>query len=364
MAVTAREAIGRLKPYVGGKPAEEVQRELGLSDVVKLSSNENPLGPSPQALAAVRESLPGVHLYPDLHYYHLKRTLAGHLEVPEEWIICGNGSDDLIRLVAETFLEPGAEAVLPTPSFSTYEYAVRLVGANPVFVPLRDWVHDLEAMARAITPRTRLVVICNPNNPTGTIVGDGHLRAFLDRVPPGVLVAIDEAYHDYADDPDFPRSLELVREQRDVVLWRTFSKIYGLAGMRLGYAVSCPGIIRPLAAAWTPFAVNRLAQVAGAAALADQAHRDRSRRLNRDEKEFLYRELSRLGLSYLPTQANFILIDLARPCRPVYQALLARGVIVRPAESFGLPGHIRVTIGRRTDNERFIAALAAVLEQA
>ena len=360
-APKAREPILGLKPYVPGKPIEEVQRELGLTGVIKLASNENPLGPSPKALEVLRGELSRVHLYPDSNDHHLKKAVAAKLGVSEEEIIIGNGSDEVMRVLGEAFLDPGDEVIIPTPSFSEYEYVARLCGATPVFVPLCDDKMDLEAMAAAVAPRTRIVFICSPNNPTGTIITARELDQFLDRVPDHVIVAIDEAYSDYAESSDYHyRSLDYV-VRRNVIVTRTFSKIYGLAYLRLGYGVARPEITRPMRMAREPFSINGLAQVAGAAAITDEAHVEASRRLNSEGKLFLSAGLDKLGLRPVPTEANFILIDTGRPSLEVFEGLLRLGVIVRPAKSFGLPKHIRVTIGTPQQNARFLEALGRVL---
>lgn len=356
-----RETILGMKPYVPGKPIEEVQRELGLTNVIKLASNENPLGPSPKALEVLRGELSRVHLYPDSNDYDLKKAIAGKHGLPEDHVILGNGSDEVMRVLGEAFLDPGDEVVIPTPSFSHYEYVTRLCSGTPVFIPLRDDRMDLEAMAAAVTARTKIIFLCSPNNPTGAIVTARELDRFLGRVPDRVIVVIDEAYSDYVENPDYHfRSIDYVA-RRNVIVTRTFSKIYGLAYLRLGYGVARPEITRPMQMAREPFSVNGLAQAAGLAALADEAHAGASRRLNIEGKRYLYARFDRLGLRYIRTEANFILIDTGRSSREVFQALLRLGVIVRPAESFGLPRHIRVTVGTPEQNARFLEALSRVL---
>lgn len=366
-----RRAIARLKPYAAGKPIEEVQRELGLSDIVKMASNENPLGPSPAAVRAAGEALLKGHLYPDANNYYLKEAIAAHWDLPGDWVLPGNGADEIIRLLAECYLEPGDEVVIAPPTFSYYEIAALLMEARVRTVPTVNWRMDLSALAGACGERTKLLFLCNPNNPTGTMLTHSEVADFLEQVPPTVLVVLDEAYAEFVDHPGFPRSLEFVRGGlkgggpascgKNVLIMKTFSKIFGLAGLRLGYALARPEILAPLAAARDPFSVNLPAQAAGIAALGDTEHVAKTRELNRQGKEYLYRELERLGLGFVPTQSNFILIGLGRPARPVYEALLRRGVIVRLAESFGLPSHIRVTVGRLEDNRRFIGDLEDIL---
>ena len=359
--LTPRPALRGLKPYVPGKPIEEVQREFGLSDVIKLASNENPLGPSPLALAAMQTVLTGVSLYPDSSNRGLEGALAESLGMAPGQVLAGNGSDEIFRLVAETYLRPGLEALIPTPSFSVYEAVTRLSGARPILVPLAAGRMDLTATLERITPRTRVVFLCSPNNPTGRILPAAALRSWLDRLPPGVLVLLDEAYGDYVADPDYPDSLPLVREGRPLLVTRTFSKLYGLAGVRLGYGIASETVLGPMRLARDPFSINSLAQAAGVAALADEEHRHRTLAMNAAGKAYLYRELTRLGLPYTPTEANFILIDLPRPAGEIFHLLLREGVIVRPTDSFGLPRSIRVTIGTAAQNTRFVAALEGAL---
>ncbi|MCL5676350.1 MAG: histidinol-phosphate transaminase [Firmicutes bacterium] len=356
-----RQALSRLTPYVPGKPLQEVQRELELTDVIKLASNENPLGPSPLAVEAMQRALADLALYPDSANRTLQGTLAESLRVRAEQVLIGNGSDEIFRLVAEAYLEPGLEAVVPAPSFSVYESMVRLAGATPVLVPLKDEAMDLEGTLAAVTPRTRVIFLCSPNNPTGRIVPAEGLQVFLDRLPAGVLVLLDEAYGDYVQDQRYPDSLPWVREGRPLLVTRTYSKLYGLAGVRLGYGVGPAALLAPMRLARDPFSVNALAQVAGVAALSDQDHRRRSLAMNEAGKALLYQELGRHGLRFVPTEANFVLIHLGLPARRVFQSLLHQGVIVRPTDSFGLPESIRVTVGTEAQNRRFLDALRQVL---
>ncbi len=356
-----RRNILAIEPYIPGKPIEEVEKEIGPRDWAKLASNENVLGPSPRAVEAMRATLARVHFYPDGSSLRLRETLAGRLNVPVEAVICGNGSDEVLKLLAEAFLREGEEAVLPTPSFVTYRYAAQLMGARTVEVPLKDGAMDLDAMVAAVNPETKLVILCNPNNPTGGIVSREKLRSFLTALPPGVLAVCDEAYCEYADDPEYPNGIDLVREGFPCLVTRTFSKIHGLAGLRVGYGVGPPALVRYLEQVKQAFPVNLLAQEAALAALDDVGHVEASRRLNLEGKEYLYGELNRLGLSFQRTQANFILVDVARDGQEVFQELLAEGIIVRPTRAFGLPNSIRVTIGTPEQNRRFVLAMEKVL---
>jgi histidinol-phosphate aminotransferase len=359
--------IRRLRPYVPGKPIEEVEREFGLTDVVKLASNENPLGPSPCAVAALWAALAGgvnpLALYPDAACHALTAALAAHLRVPADHLCLGNGSDEIIHFLGLAFLRPGDVLLTGDPSFVRYEAAAILNEAEFVATPLRDHTFDLDAMAERLDARTRLVFVANPNNPTGTLVRRPELERFLDRCPPETVVVLDEAYAEYVDDPDYPDGLDYVREGRNVVVLRTFSKIYALASLRVGYGVARPEITGALHQVREPFNVNGLAQIAALASLTDPDQVARSRRANCAGRDWLYAEFTRLGLPYVPTFANFVLVDVGRPAQPVFEALLRRGIIVRSGHSLGMPRHLRVTIGRPEDNARFVAALADVLEQ-
>jgi len=367
MSVTTRpelsvgENITRLIPYCPGKPIEEVKRELGLTEVVKLASNENALGPSPRALEAMREAISRVHHYPDGSCHDLRAAVAAHLGVPDDHLIFGNGSDDIIHLLGVTFLRPGDEVIQADVTFTRYEAAAILNEAHCHRVPVRDWTHDLEAMADRLNERTRLVFIANPNNPTGTMVTAAQVRAFLRRVPERALVVFDEAYYEYVDRDDYPQTLEYVREGRNVIVLRTFSKIYGLAGLRIGYGIARPEIVSFLDQVREPFNTNLVAQAAGAAALDDAEHVRRTREMNAAGRKRFYEAFDALGLSYAPTEANFVWVDVGRDSRAVFQALLQRGVIVRTGDIFGAETCLRVTIGTAHENEKFLGALKEAL---
>ena len=363
MAVpTIRENLLAIKPYVPGKPIDEVRRELGIQgEIIKLASNENPLGPSSAAIAAIREAAASVHLYPDGNSFDLKAAVAGALDVSAASIICGNGSDEVIELVGKTYLSPGSEVIYAQPTFSEYEFAARIMGATCVPVALVAHVHDLSAMADAITPRTRVIFICNPNNPTGTIVKRQAVEAFMNRVPPEVLVVFDEAYFEFVDDTDYMSGMEWLRRDRNVVVLRTFSKIHGLAGLRVGYGLSKPEIVADLMRVREPFNVNLIAQSAGVAALSDSDHVRRSQSLVKREKEYVCRAFEHLGLAYIPTQANFVMVDVRCDCRGIFKAMMAKGIIVRTCDIFGMDTWLRVTFGTRDQNEKFLSTLGEVL---
>lgn len=357
-----RECIGLIPEYIPGKPIEEVERELGIYGVIKMASNENPLGPSNEVRQTVIQALDRVALYPDANNFYLKQALAAELNVETNQIILGNGLDDVNRILAEAFLSPGDEVIIPDPTFSQYEIVSLLMGANIVKVKGTDGLrHDLAAMRAAVSERTKLIFVCNPNNPTGTTVSREELTAFLGSLPPQVLVVLDEAYADFADDPEFPNGIELLKSGiANIIVYHTFSKIHGMAGLRLGYAVADPELIKSLERIKDPFNVNLLAQAAGVAAIAAKKHVKMSRELVAAGRRRFYEELDAMGIGYLPTQANFILIHCGRDSRPVYEGLLNNGIIVRPTHSFGLPEYFRVTFGTAEQNERFFKAFREV----
>ena len=350
--------IESLTPYEAGKPVEEVARELGVEDAVKLASNENPLGPSPLALEAIRAALPEVHRYPDAAAYRLREKLAAFHGVRMDEIVQGNGSNELIELLVRTFTTTSDHIVFAEPAFIVYKLASLAHGTPFSAVPLTNWTHDLEAMAAAVTPKTRLLFVANPNNPTGTHVGRKAVERLLSAVPPEVIVVMDEAYIQYADAPDYPDSLELRGLRERLVVLRTFSKIYGLASMRVGYAIGPAKLIDYMNRVRAPFNVGALGQVAAMAALDDHDHVERSRRINLREREQLRPALIELGLEVPPSQTNFLFADAGRPGRELYQQLLRKGVIVRP---FGQTNFLRITVGTHEENQRLLSAFREVL---
>ncbi|MBI5598987.1 MAG: histidinol-phosphate transaminase [Deltaproteobacteria bacterium] len=353
------KGIATLVPYPPGKPIEELERELGIKGSIKLASNENPLGPSLKALDAVKGALKNLNRYPDGACFYLKKRLAEFLGVGADMLVTGNGSNEIIELLVRTFLKKGEEAVMGEPSFAVYPLAVQAAGGVAVRVPLKDFTMDLKAMARRITPKTRLVFIANPNNPTGTIVKEAELRRFLDRTPENVIVCIDEAYCEFVTSAEFPDSLAYLKEGRAVIVLRTFSKVYGLAGLRVGYGVSHPAVIAYLDRVRQPFNVNSLAQAAATAALDDVEHVKRVRENNIQGLSYLFGEFSKMGYACVPTEANFFLVKVGDG-EAVYKALLKEGVIVRPLKNYGLPEHIRVTVGTQTENRRFMDAFMMI----
>lgn len=353
--------IAGIKPYVPGKPIESLEREIGITGSIKLASNENPLGASKKALAAIRRGLKKVRYYPDGAATELKEALAEKWKTTPSEVIIGNGSNEIIELLVKTFLLPGDEAVMASPSFSLYSLMVATAHAKSVQIPLKAGRVDLSAMAKAVTKKTKLVFVCNPNNPTGTIVCQSEVARFLSRIPKRVLVVFDEAYGEYASDPGFPASVQLLREGASVMMLRTFSKLYGLAGLRIGYGITRPEVVDYLNRVRQPFNVNLPAQQAALAALSDEDHVSESLRLNRAGKDYLMHQFDLMGVRYIPSESNFICFSLPGSDleigRDVYLALLRKGVIIRQLEG----RHLRVTVGLTKENRRFIRTLKEVL---
>jgi histidinol-phosphate aminotransferase len=350
--------IEQLAPYEAGKPLETLERELGVKNAIKLASNENPLGPSPHALKAITNAMQDIHRYPDSAAWALRERLAAHLHVPMSEIIHGNGSSEVLELSLRTFVGPGHHVVFADPSFVMYRAMCLAAGVPFTAVPLRDLTHDLQAMAAAVTEKTRLIFIANPNNPTGTHVASNTMEQLLRRVPEQVIIVVDEAYIEYADAPDFPDTLTMRHLRERLIVARTFSKIYGLAAQRIGYGCGPSHLIDYMNRIRPPFNVATLGQVAALAALDDVEHVHASQELNRNERRRLCHALPALGLKVAPSQANFVYVECPRPARPIYEALLRRGVIVRPVSS---PNALRITVGLPAENDRLLVALQEVL---
>ena len=350
--------VAELKPYEPGKPIETLERELGIRDSIKLASNENPLGPSPKAIAAMQRALAGVHRYPDGASFRLRAKLAERFAVDPAQLVFGCGADELLELVAKAFMRPGDEVVFAWPSFAMYPIVTQGMGATSVRVPLDPGlVHDLPAMLRAITERTRVVLVCNPNNPTGTSVGAKAFDAFVAALPPDVVLVVDEAYREFAVREDFPDSLRWLDRRPGTAVLRTFSKLYGLAGTRVGYALADRELAGYLERARHPFNLNSLAEEAALAALDDREHVERTLSVTHEGARFLTKELTSLGLEVWPTDANFLLV---KGGPGIFDRLLREGVIVRPMAGFGLPEHVRITIGTKEENERLVAAVRRI----
>ncbi|NIO08726.1 MAG: histidinol-phosphate transaminase [Deltaproteobacteria bacterium] len=352
--------IRNLIPYNPGKPIEEVEREFGIEGCVKLASNENPLGPSPKALRVLQERIKEIHLYPDGDCYNLKRGVAAKLKVPPDRLIFGNGSNEIIELAVRTFMGPGDEAVMDHLAFSIFRLVVQSAGGKCKIVPSDNFTVDLDAIGRAVTPRTRILFLANPNNPTGTIFRRSDWEAFLSRVGPDILVVMDEAYFEYVQERDYPNSLDYAGENWSILTLRTFSKIYGLAGLRIGYGVGSEDLIGLMHRVRQPFNVNAAAQWAALAALEDDDFLARTREVNQQGMAYLKTELTKLGLEQVPSYANFILVRVGEG-QDCFQRLLRRGVIVRPMEGYDLPEYVRVTVGTMKENQKFIDELRAVV---
>ena len=352
--------LAALPPYRPGKSADEVRRELGLTDVIKLASNENSLGPSKKVLEALSAGGFDLNRYPDGSGSSLKRAIADFHGVSTEQITLGNGSNDVLELAARSIVTSAHEVIYSENAFIVYHLATHAIGATPVVIPTRDYVHDLAAILDAISARTRLIFIDNPNNPTGRWIGRDELRSFLAFVPEDVVVVIDEAYYEYAVSlsDDYPNSIDLLPEFPNVVTARTFSKAYGLAGLRVGYAISHPGMADIMNRVRQPFNVNTPALLAAEVALKDQEHLRRCVAVNDLGMQTLISGFADLGIEWIESIANFISFDLKRPADPVYQAMMQDGVIVRPILEYGLPNHLRVTIGLEQENAAFLNALA------
>ncbi|WP_044640225.1 histidinol-phosphate transaminase [Risungbinella massiliensis] len=353
----SKNSIQGLGVYQPGKPIEEVKREHGFEKTIKLASNENPFGSSRYVWEAIEKAKFDLALYPEGDAPLLKEKVAEQVEVDPRRLIFGNGSDEVIRLLTRAYLEAGEEAVMAEHTFPRYETNVRIDGGVPVKVPLLDGKHDLQGMLAAITEKTKLVFLCNPDNPTGTIFHEAELQAFLDEVPPQVLIILDEAYVEYVDDPDYPDSISLLDYNPQIVILRTFSKIYGLAALRVGYGIAHPDVIQELQKVRDPFNVGRLSQIAAIAAIEDQTFVNYCRIQNRMGLKVIKEKLTDLGLRYLEPHGNFILFDTGRPSEEGFQALLKQGIIVRPGNLLGFPNHLRVSVGTREENEEFLKVL-------
>ncbi|MFQ5937419.1 MAG: histidinol-phosphate transaminase [Acidiferrobacterales bacterium] len=352
-----------LKPYEPGKPLEELAREYGIKDAAKLASNENPLGPGSKALAAIHAHLAELGRYPDGNGFTLKAALAHKHGVAPEQITLGNGSNEVLELVARAFVLPENEVVFSQHAFAVYALVTQAVGAKAVVTPAKQWGHDLGAMGAALNARTRVVFIANPNNPTGTWIDADTLERFLQGVPDHVLVVVDEAYFEYVGEERYPDTVPWIGRFPNLIITRTFSKVHGLAGLRIGYGISTQEVADLLNRVREPFNVNSLALAAARAALADTAHVMQSVAVTREGMRRITEALQRLGLRYIPSVANFVSVDVRRPGAELYESLLHEGVIVRPVASYGMPNHLRVTVGLPEENERFLKALEKMVSR-
>lgn len=355
------EGVADLIPYPPGKPIEELERELGIKGSIKLASNENPLGPSPKAVQAILDKVRSLHRYPDGSGHYLKTRLSKKFGYPIEKIILGNGSNELIELIVRTFVSPGDHAVQAFPTFLVYEKVVKGAGGKMTSVPLSDFRIDLDAVSKAITPKTKIVFIGNPNNPTGLAISREEMCDFLDKIPDNVMVALDEAYIEFAPDEGIAQGLELLPDYPLLFVLRTFSKLYGLAGLRIGYGFSSEEAVDYMNRVRQPFNANTLAQAAAMAALDDTEFVSRTLKVIREGLRYLYESLEDMGLEYLPTQTNFFLIKVPQGGKEVYDLMLKEGVIVRAMDSYGLPDYIRINAGLPEENKRFVKTLKKIL---
>ncbi len=353
--------IQGLPAYVPGKPVEEVEQDLKIH-AVKLASNENPLGPSPKAIEAARRALGDANWYPDGGSKRLREVLAARFGVRSEEVFVGLGSSEIIDLASRVLLRPGLEGITSEGSFALFSIAIRASGGKLILTPMKNFAFDLDAIARAVTPQTRIIYIANPNNPTGTAFGAAEFSAFLKRVPGDVLVVYDEAYKEYAERTDFPNAMELFREYNNILTLHTFSKVYGLAGLRIGYGIGHPTLVAEMNKLRTPFNVTSIGQAAALAALDDPEHVQRSAEMNRAERKRLYIELRRLGLNPVPSETNFLFIQLGQNAKSFCDELLHEGVIVRPMAWMGFPDAIRISVGNPGENTKLLGAIAHLIE--
>ncbi len=354
--------IAAITPYPPGKPLEELEREYGITGSIKLASNENPLGPSPKALQAIQSAMHTLHRYPDGSGFYLRKKLSAKYGIPFDGILLGNGSNEIIELVIRAFLTPGDEVVMPAPSFLLYSLVARWMGGKPVSVPLRGLDIDLEKMAEAVTDRTKVIFLTNPNNPTGAVISKRGFESFLAAVPAETIVVLDEAYIEFNRDPDTPSGLGRIgREGPAVIVLKTFSKAYGLAGLRIGYGVMDPSIAGFLNRVRQPFNTSSLAQAAALAALDDDEFLSGTQKVIWQGLDYLYGEMERMGLRYHRSQANFFLIEMPCEAGRIFEAMLRRGVIIRSMASYGMDRHIRINAGLPEENERFVSSLEKVL---
>jgi histidinol-phosphate aminotransferase len=351
-----------MKPYVPGKPIEEVQREYGLTDIIKLASNENPLGPSPKAIEAMKAACEHVSLYPDGNCFALRNIVGKYLGIDPGYLSFGTGSDELIREIGNAFLEKGDSVIQGDPTFSQYEGAAVVNGCECCAVPnVGIDSYNVDAIINNINDKTKLVFIANPNNPTGTMLTHAQIERILSAIPKRAILVLDEAYYEYNERSDYPNAIPWVLEGKNIILLRTFSKIYGLAGLRLGYAIARPELIGYIERVRLPFNVSSVAQAAAIASIADQDHVKRSRQLNSEGKHYFYGEFERMGLPYAKSEANFVWVNIKTDCKKVFIEMLKRGVIIRTGDIFGCPTHVRISIGKPEENTRCINVLEEVL---
>lgn len=363
MGYCIREEVLGLEKYVAGKPISEVKRELGLTEVIKLASNENPLGCSPKVKQALFDTIEEACLYPDASNYELKQAISEHLGIKPSQIFCGAGSDLLIRVICSTFINPGDESIMAEVSFSRYAAGTKLMGGKSVLIPMKNHGLNVDKMVDSITDRTKIIWFCNPNNPTGTIFRKADLKRVIDRIPENVIFIMDEAYIEYVTDEEYPDSLPLLDKYPNMIILRTFSKAYGLASLRCGYGIANEELVSYFNRVIGPFDVNLFAQKAAVAAIQDKEYLELVQETNKMGKKYLYKELKKLGLDFIETNANFIMISTRLDDKLVFNKLLKKGIIVRPGYLLGIPGWMRVTIGTQEQNESFVKAMTEILNE-
>lgn len=362
MSIDPRDATKKVKPYIPGKPIEELKRELGITkEILKLASNENPIGTSPKALKALKENVSEAFLYPDDECYYLKKNLSKHLDISPENIIVGNGSVELILIACMVYLSPGDGFIMGERSFALGKIAAVLMGGKYTAIPEVNYTHDLKGIREAITDRTKILYIDNPSNPLGTKISRKEIEEFVYSIPDGILIILDEAYYEFVRGENFPDSIKFIKEKKNVFVLRTFSKIYGLAGLRVGYGIAPPELLRTISKARLPFNVNRMAQIAASAALDDEEHIKKTLKVNDEGKRYISQEFNKMGIFYIPTSTNFITFKTDVDGKTLFKELQKRGIIARPLANYGMPEFIRITIGRREQNQRFIKTLKEIL---
>lgn len=362
MKIEVRNEVLSLQGYPAGKPISEVKRDFGIDEVIKLASNENPSGCSPKAKEVLLETCSEMNLYPDASVFELKHAIARKFGVDPDCVFCSSGLDLLIRIICMTVINRGDESITGEITFSRYDDGVKLMGGTIIHVPMKNYALDVELMADAITPRTKIIWFCNPNNPTGTMITRGEIERALARIPENVLVVMDEAYGEFAEGEDYPECVRYIDRYQNLVVLKTFSKAYGLAGLRVGYGICCSELAKYFNAVGGPFDVNLAAQYAAVAALYDTEFVKRTRDINREGREYLYSEFENMGLSYIKSGANFIAVNVNCDDKYIFNELLKRGVIVKPGSSLGMPGFLRVSIGTMRENKIFIDTLKSLLK--
>ncbi|MEK7989416.1 MAG: histidinol-phosphate transaminase [Thiotrichaceae bacterium] len=365
MKITPQQGLSKITPYVAGKPIRELKQEFGFEHVIKLASNENPIGVSSKVINAIKNTVEQINVYPDSHSQELRLALSKHYELDVEQIALGNGADDLICQILMAYTDTDDEVLTSYSSFPVYDIYSHVMRAKLVKTPLtQDYSVNLPALLEHITEKTKIIFICNPNNPTGTVVNETEVNDFIKRIPPHILVVFDEAYAEMVATDAFPNTLNYIKEGwENVMMLRTFSKVYGMAGIRLGYGFGHKNVLEPLLRVKAPFSVNLLAQAAGIAALEDQAFMHRSVKLNRQGREQLYQGFSNLGLEYVESHTNFILVGFGTTASSIHQALLSKGIIVRPCAAYGLPEFLRISIGTHEQNKQLFKLLKSILER-